>query len=280
MDSRPALNLGSVLLAIVVIAGLGVYLPLHFSYRSDGKVAADKSVKPDKSQKTPPASPSASVATESVAAADPSALYSANMVASQTGSEAASAEPVQEPVATSLSSSPGESPTPLDLQQSSWEAPFDAAYWNSSGWKFDTESMTSSGEESSALFRRTYVHFMLECQVEPLADVAEPLRVHLEGRQPKSVMTLAIDAARLIVTDDSHAGATVIKEESISAGPATGAPGRLKLAATGNRLIVTWNGTAALTCNQLAGQSGRPIRFEFASGRTPWRIRELRIEGE
>jgi hypothetical protein len=36
----------------------------------------------------------------------------------------------------------------------------------------------------------------------------------------------------------------------------------------------------ALTCNQIAGQSGRAIRFEFAGGRTPWRICDLRIEGE
>jgi len=280
MDSRPALNLGSVLLAIAVIAGLGIYLPLHLSYRTDGEVPADKSVEPDKSQKVHSTRPSASLDAEFVSAAEPSALYSANRVASQTGSEAASAEPVQEPVAASLPSSPGESPAPLDLEQSSWDAPFDAVYWNSSGWKFDAQGMTSFGDESSARFRRTYVHFMFECQIEPLADVAEPLRVHLKGRQPNSVMTLAIDGVRLIVSDDSRERATVIKEEFISADPAPGSPGRLKLAATGNRLIVTWNGATALTCNQIASQSGHAIRFEFASGRTPWRIRELRIEGE
>jgi hypothetical protein len=104
--------------------------------------------------------------------------------------------------------------------------------------------------------------------------------VRLKGRQPKLSMTLAIDGARLIVTDDSRDPALVVKEEPVSPAPAPGAPVGLKLAATGNRLIVTWNGTAALTCNQIAGQSGRAVHLEFTTGRTPWRIRELRIEGE
>src|SRR5262245_16523063 len=279
MDSRPALSMGSILLAIVIIAGLGIYLPLHLSYRADGEVASDKSIKPAKSQSTHSTSRVPPVA-ESVATAEPSASYSADVVASESGSVAATVEPVQEPAATATPSLSGESLSAIDLQQSSWEAPFDALYWDSSGWKFDAEGMTSSGDESLALFRRTYVHFMFECQIEPLAEVAEPLRVRLKGRQSNTVMTLAIDGTRLVVTDDSRERATVIKVESISHGPASGSPGRLKLAATGNRLIVTWNGTAALTCNQIASQSGRAIRFEFAAGRTPWRIRDLRVEGE
>jgi len=279
-DSRPALNLGSILLAIVIIAGLGIYLPLHLSYRADGEVASDKSVNSDKSQNSNSTSPAPAVVAKTVAATKPSASYSADVASAEAVAEPASAQSIQEPVATASPSLPGESPSAPEVQQSSWEAPFDAAYWNSSGWKFDAEGMTCSGDESSALFRRTYVHFMFECQIEPLADVREPLRVRLKGRQSNTVMTLAIDGARLVVTDDSREGATVIKAESISPGPAAGSPGCLKLAATGNRLIVTWNGTTALTCNQTAGPSGRAIRFEFAAGRTPWRIRDLRIEGE
>jgi hypothetical protein len=276
MDSRPALNLGSALLAIVFIAGLGVYLPLHLSFKSDREGSADKSVKPAKSQRVRSTSPSPSLVAEEVSATEPSAFYSADVVAS----EAASAEPVREPVVGRLPSSPGESSTALDLQQASWEAPFDVACWNSSGWKFEAEGMTSSGDVSSAVFRRAYQRFMFECQIEPLAEVTEPLRVRLKGRQPHATMTLALDGARLIVTDDSRDPAAVVKEESVSPVPAAGAPVRVKLAATGNRLIVTWNGTAALTCNQISGQSGRAVRFEFAAGRTPWRIRDLRIEGE
>ena len=279
--TRPALNLSSVLLAIVVIACLGIYLPLQLSYHAGSEGAPDKSVKPDKSQRAPSTGPEPRVTAETVSAAKPSATYSANVVASEAGSWAVSAEPIQEPVADSNpSSSPRESRTSLDLYQSSWEAPFDAAYWESSGWKFDADGMTSSGVESLALFRRRYVHFMFECQIEPLAEAPEPLRVRLKGRQPKMVMTLAIDGARLIVTDDSRDPASVVKEEPVSPAPAPGAPVVLKLAATGNRLIVTWNGTAALTCSQIAGQSGRTVQLEFATGRSSWRIRELRIEGE
>ena len=275
--TRPALNLSSVLLAIAVIACLGICLPLQLSYHAGSEGAADKSIKPDKSQKAPSTGPTSPVTAETVSAAKPSAFYSADVVAS----EAASAEPIQEPVADSNpSSSPRESQPALDLYQSSWEAPFDAAYWDSSGWKFDPDGMTSSGDESSALFRRRYAHFMFECQIEPLAEAAEPLRVRLKGRQSKVAMTLAIDGARLIVTDDSRDPALVVKEESVYPAPAPGAPVGLKLAATGNRLIVTWNGTAALTCNQIAGQSGRAVQLEFATGRTSWRIRDLRIEGE
>jgi hypothetical protein len=275
--TRPALNLSSVLLAIVVIACLGIFLPLQLSYRAGSEGAADKSVKPDKSQNAPSTGPPPPVTAETVSAAKPSAIYSADVVTS----EAASAEPIQDKVADGNSPFlPRESRPSLDLDQSSWEAPFDVAYWDSSGWKFDRDGMTSSGDESSALFRRRYAHFMFECQIEPLAEAAEPLRVRLKGRQPKMSMTLAIDGTRLIVTDDSRDPALVVKEEPVSPAPAPGAPVGLKLAATGNRLIVTWNGTAALTCNQIAGQSGRAVQLEFATSRIPWRIRDLRIEGE
>jgi hypothetical protein len=274
-DSRPAFNLGSVLLAIVMIAGLGVYLPLHLSYRAERESASDEPVRRAESQKNPLTSPPPPIVAGSVSTTESSVSYSAD----ESPSETVSAEPIQEQVPARLPSPVGESSTAFDPEQSSFEAAFNAAYWDSSGWKFDAESMLSEEGESTATFRRAYARFMFECQIEPQDEMPEPLHIRLKGRQPNSMMTLAIDGTRLVVIDDSRNSPVVLKEETIS--PALpGEAARLKLAATGNRLIVTWNGRAALTCNQIAGQSRRAIRFEFATGRTPWRIRDLRIEGE
>jgi hypothetical protein len=139
--------------------------------------------------------------------------------------------------------------------------------------------MLSSGDESAATFRRAYVQFMFECRLEPQEKSSEPLRVRLQGPSPNSVMMLSIDGTRLAITDESRSPPVLLKETTISPALA-GAPARFKLAATGNRLIVTWNGAAAVTCNQIATQSGRAIRFGFAAARTPWRIRDLRVEGD
>jgi hypothetical protein len=139
--------------------------------------------------------------------------------------------------------------------------------------------MLSSGDDSTATFRRAYIQFMFECRIEPLDKSSEPLRVRLQGSSPNAVMTLAIGGARLSVTDDSRSPPALLKEATIPLTTA-GQPARLKLAATGNRLIVTWNGAAALTCNQIPAQSGRAVRFGFSAARTPWRVRDLRIEGE
>jgi hypothetical protein len=276
-DSRPALNLGSVLLAIAVIAGLGIYLPLRLSYKSVGESPSrEEPVQPAETR--PPrliVEPDVSV-TANAFPEEPPVLEPE----SSSPPVSVPTEPVPAPVSVARPAPTNESAADDKTDQTSWDEPFDAKFWESSGWKFDSESMSSYGETSTATFRRAYVRLMFECHIEPQAESAEPLRVRLTGRQPNAVMTLTIDGDRLVITDDSRTLPTVIKEGTVSAAATAGQPSHLKLAATGNRLIVSWNGTVALTCNQIASQSGRAVRFEFATVRTPWRIRDLRIEGE
>jgi hypothetical protein len=274
-DSRPALNLWSVLLAIAVIAGLGFYLPLRLTYKFGGDShSREEPVKPAEVRAPRPiVAPEESMAVNAVPpeipASDPEPV---------SPSETVRTEPI--PAVVARPAPTNESSVDLNTEQTSWEAPFNEEYWESSGWKFDSEGMSSSGEASTATFRRAYVRFMFVCHVEPQEKTADPLCVRLKGAQPNAVMTLTIGGDRLTVTDESRTPPAVIKEVTVSPAAMAGQPGHLKLVATGNRLIVSWNGAVALTCNQIASQSGRAVHFEFAIGRTPWRIRDLRIEGE
>jgi hypothetical protein len=280
-DSRPLLQFGPVLAATVVIAGLGIVLPLYLAYEARRDAPAEIDVSADEND------------------SENSASVEARTFASRTTANAEAAvtdpfdDPAAEPIASELDRAPirrlnsetddpdEEASADFDSGRTSWEAPYDPSYWKGTGWKFDSTGMRSDSEESTATFRRAYTRFMFECRIEPLeADPSGPLCVRLKGPQANTVMTLTIDGDRLTVTDESRKPADVIKEETVSPSTSEGQPTRLKLAATGNRLIVSWNGTVALTCNQIAGQSGRPIQFEFTAPGTAWLIRDLRIEGE
>ncbi len=276
--SRQALQLGPVVAAIVVIAGLGIVLPLYLAYEFDRDAPAEVDVSDDQADTRDGESREDERAIVTRLAANRE--FPVSDPFDDPTFEREPAESERASIHQSISERDATSPPVFEFDQTSWEAPFDSAYWKATGWKFDSAGMLSEGEESSATFRRAYEHFMFECQIEPQDDATGPLRVHLKGSQANSVMTLAIDGARLVVTDDSRIPPAVIKEESVSPAATNGEPVRLKLAATGNRLIVSWNGVVALTCNQIAGQSGRPVRFVFAADSTPWGIRDLRIEGE
>lgn len=164
--------------------------------------------------------------------------------------------------------------------QTSWEAPFDSACWNAVGWEFENDGMHSTGMAAAALFRRPYRRLMLECRIAHLTEVTAPLRLRLTAAATKAAITLAIDERTMAVTDESHVPARLIKQNRFSPDLTADHPGHLRLAATGNRLTVSWNGTVLLTCDQPAGHSGRDVQFEFLADRTPYRITALRIEGE
>jgi hypothetical protein len=279
-DSRRLLQFGPVLAATVVIAGLGIVLPLYLAYEADRDAPAEIDISADQDDVENGASVNGAHASSSLTTANTEAAVTDPF--DEEPSRSVAAEPEREPIRQLASESNGaddEIPN-FDSDRTSWEAPFDPACWKATGWSFDSSGMQSEGKESTATFRRAYTRFMFECRIEPQSDTEGPLLVRLKRTQASSGMTLMIDGDRLTVTDETRTPAAVIKEETVSPAAAEGEPARLKLAATGNRLIVSWNGTVALTCNQIAGQSGRPIQFEFSSPRTPWLIRELRIEGE
>jgi len=264
--------------AVLVIAGLGIVLPLYLAYEFDRDGPAEVEVSDDQtdtrevnSRVNQRANVSRLAANREFPVSDPF---------DDPALERDPAEPESGAFLPPVAESDDAPSRAFDLEQTSWESPFDPAYWKAAGWKFDRDGMLSDGEESTAMFRRAYERFMFECQIEPQDDSSGPLRVHLKASTANSSMTLVIDGVRLVVTDDGSIPPVVIKEETISPAATNGQPARLKLGATGNRLIVSWNGAVALTCNQIAGHSGRPVRFVFAAANSPWRIRDLRIEGE
>jgi len=167
----------------------------------------------------------------------------------------------------------------LSAQQSD-AAAFVPADWQLRGWDATAEGMMSIAGEATALHRRTFQRLMLECDVEPLADVITPLRLRLHAAETKTTVTVAVGKQTLIVTDDSRAQPRVIKHAALAPELSPQNAGRLRVAATGNRLVISWNGKVALTCDQPAGQSGRPAQIELLADRTPYRITALRLEGE
>jgi hypothetical protein len=272
------LQLGPVVAAIVVIAGLGIVLPLYLSYEADRDRPVEIDVSADEENSDDGVAVDASRVVGTSAVTEMAVADPFDAPSTEPDPDEAERAPIQQ-----LKSEPdnvdAEGPPEFDSERTSWEAPFHPVYWRATGWKFESAGMLSDGEESTAMFRRAYARFMFECRIEPQDETAGSLLVHLKGSQANPLMTLTIDGDRLMVTDDTRESPALIKSESVSCAAMAGQSARLKLAATGNRLIVSWNGTVVLTCKQVAGQSGRPTQFEFAAG-TPWLIRDLRIEGE
>lgn len=160
------------------------------------------------------------------------------------------------------------------------ESPFDKSLWESEGWEFSDDSMTSVAGKATASFRRSYQRLMVECDVVPLEKPGTPLRLRLLAADSKTVVTFALHEKMLAVTDDSRSPSRLIKQVPLSPELAPDRHARLRIAGTGNRLVVSWNGKVVLTCDQPAGQSGRAVQLEFLAERTPYRVSTLRIEGE
>ena len=276
-SSRQILSLGPVVAAVVVISLLGIALPLYLAYEFDHDIPAEVEVSADQGDAHERTSHDEAPHLMARAEAASATLSDPFVDAAPESASADSGNPLLVPP---ISEPEIEASQVSNDDRTSWELPYQPAYWKASGWEFNAEGMLSGRDESAAMFRRAYVRFMLECRIEPQDEMAGPLKLRLKGSQPGALMTVAIDGRRLVATDDSRIPAAVIKEETVSHAATAGEPVRLKLAATGNRLIVSWDGEVVLTCNQIAAQSGHTVQFAFASSGAPWLIRDLRVEGE
>lgn len=171
-------------------------------------------------------------------------------------------------------------PAGYDPEQTSWESPFDPDCWTGSGWEFHSAGMRSSVAGGSVLFRRGYRRLMLECRLVPLGESKGPLQLRLLTPSTGSALLVQIDGAQLTVLDEEHTPPRVLKQVKIDPPCTNATPGRLRLAATGNRVVLAWNGRIVTSCNQPAAQSGHSAQFEFLVAKTPFEVTALRVEGE
>lgn len=171
-------------------------------------------------------------------------------------------------------------PAGFDPDQTSWELPFDAECWEANGWEFSSTGMRSTTPGSSALFRRGYRRLMLECRLTPLDGTHGPLQLRLITSTPKSALLVHVDGSRLALLDEQTKPPRLIKAAKLDPPCTRENPGRLRLAATGNRVVLAWNGRIALSCDQPAAQSGHSAQFEFLVAKAPFEVTALRVEGE
>ena len=163
---------------------------------------------------------------------------------------------------------------------SSWESPLDSSYWKSAGCTFDAEGMTLGGETPGwATFGRPYYKLMFSCEI---AELSSQQRLEMRLVSPdKSMATL------LTISADGAAACSETKqrirglEESMQPLDVAGEkPHRLRLAATGNRLIVAWDNHRVLTASQPAVQSGHTFFLSLYCPSGPLTLGKLRFEGE
>jgi hypothetical protein len=171
-------------------------------------------------------------------------------------------------------------PARPSLEDTSWESPFEAGLWAANGWQFEDERMRSLRTGGAALFRRAYLRLMLDCRVAPLSDPSGTLRLRVVTPETGAAVSVLIEQSRLAVVDETQVPPLLVKEATIEPAATRASPGGLRLAATGNRLVIGWNGRVALACEQPAAQSGHPAQIEFVAGDAPFEITALRIEGE
>ena len=170
-------------------------------------------------------------------------------------------------------------PIKFDPRETSWEDPFDAEFWEATGWKFDQQGMNSEAD-AKAVFRRTYRRLMLEAKIELLKEGDAPLQLRLLAPSNDALVEINLKGADLVLHDKSRNAGALLGTATLNPAPAPGRPGLLRVAATGNRLVLSWNGQIVLSCDQPATQSGRDLQIEWKAGGTPYRISHLRLEGE
>ncbi len=168
----------------------------------------------------------------------------------------------------------------IDLSQTSWEDPFTAAYWGSTGWSFEGNMMRSTSDRpAEAVFRRSYRKLRLDLYLERLGT-AGTFEVRLRAPETSAVTTVTLSSDAVVVFADCPKQKGVIKRKNVALEMAADQPGHLSLVATGNRVRIFWNDRPLLACTQPASQSGRDLTFALISRGAGFRISGLRIEGE
>jgi hypothetical protein len=169
----------------------------------------------------------------------------------------------------------------VDVSATSWQDPFRETYWTSTGWEFDKASMHSTPQQAAkATFCRTYRKLMLDVALQP-SDDGSLFEVHLAAPATKTVAIVVIGNGRVAVaTTGSDRERHDVRSKEFDLTMDAERPGNLRLAATGTRILVVWNGRRVFACDQPAEQSGRDLSLTLVSPRGGYRISNLRIEGE
>ncbi|MDB5336726.1 MAG: hypothetical protein JWN70_2345, partial [Planctomycetaceae bacterium] len=103
-----------------------------------------------------------------------------------------------------------------DSSPSSWENPFSPELWESTGWKFTSQSMRAPGTEpSSAIFRRPYHKLMFECDILAAEAPGSIWELQLATRNAQVLMSLILSDGRLTVVTTENGLAHVVVEKPL-----------------------------------------------------------------
>lgn len=171
-------------------------------------------------------------------------------------------------------------PAEFDPRETSFENPFIASHWEGEGWTFEPAKMRSHLNPARTTFRRSYRRLMLDATIRPVETPAAPLRLQLLAPATDSKVTFFINAAQISVTASGKGGDRLLEQTLLNPPLTVNKPVVMRIAATGNRLIVHWNHQAVLTCDQPAAQSGRDLLLRILTEQTPYEVTSLRLEGE
>ncbi|MES2791818.1 MAG: hypothetical protein V4719_19515 [Planctomycetota bacterium] len=168
-----------------------------------------------------------------------------------------------------------------DMSSSSWENPFSPELWESSGWTFGPQSMQTVGAEAaSAVFRRPYHKLMFECDVQAAELPGSMWELRLATHNDHAVMSLILRDGRLSIVATENGLTRVVVEKTLAAPLSATTVRQIRVVATGNRVVVSWDRKRFLTAEQLAAQSGREITWSLQTSGAKYEIPRLRVEGE
>lgn len=105
-------------------------------------------------------------------------------------------------------------------------------------------------------------------------------RVRLTEPNSGTSTVVAFSSDAVVSTVVPGAASSVIERRPLDPPLIPGGTRQLRIAATGNRIAISWNGRRVLVCDQPIRQSGRELAITLASDGAGLRISRLRIEGE
>ncbi len=166
------------------------------------------------------------------------------------------------------------------LTETSWQNPWNESHWKSSGWEFSVEGMASDASLFAwTTFQRTYRLLSLEVSLNHESE-AGFLEILLTAPKTGSMMSVLIENERVVVSEKFNGERHIIETKAHTFSLPDGQPAVLKLAATGSRVLLFWNGRRVLTCEQPIHQSGCSLLCTIVTRGCPTMISALRIEGE
>ena len=172
-------------------------------------------------------------------------------------------------------------PKNVDLTASSWENPFSAEYWKSEGWTFTPQGMrTVSAETTYATFLRPYQKLMFECDIVADPSPGGRWELRLATKNSQVIMSLIIHDGRLSVVATENGLSQVVIDKPLTVPLSTKVARQIRVVATGNRIVISWDRRRFLATQQLVAQSGRDILWSLHTEGAVYEIPKLRVEGD